>query len=141
MHVFCMKRDGKKRSDLTTRIILSNCQKRRASGRLRPLVPLPLSGPQTPRRSSLIAHSFTATPLLLTFRSNRNKRTMKQKHVLKVINGRSLKIPKGGNQSKNDQISETIQLEIAIFHAKSRGGEIRLELRHRSVFFPNLQCQ
>jgi hypothetical protein len=51
---------------------------------------------------SLIAHSFTATPLLLAFRSNRNKRTMKQKHVLKVINGRSLKIPKGGNQSKND---------------------------------------
>jgi len=25
MHVFCMKRDGKKRSDLTTWIALSNC--------------------------------------------------------------------------------------------------------------------
>ena len=61
MYVFCMKHDGKKRSDLTTGIILSNCWKRRASGRLRPLVPLHLSGPQTPRRSSLIAHSFTSS--------------------------------------------------------------------------------
>jgi hypothetical protein len=39
MHVFCMKRDGKKRSDLTTGIALSNCYKRWPSGGLGPLYP------------------------------------------------------------------------------------------------------
>ena len=60
MHVFCMKRDGKKRS-----------QKRWPSGGLRPpgpptrasaLDPMGALGvPQTPRRSSLIAHSFSSS--------------------------------------------------------------------------------
>ena len=67
-----MKRDGKKRSDLTTGIALSNCYKRwpseggasppDPSTRASAVDPMGALGiPQTPRRSSLIAHSLTSS--------------------------------------------------------------------------------